>query len=370
MKVHFGNVHIRPRLHKKQLLQRFSEVLESGMFFDGKETRRLEKRLVKHFGRGYVTLVGSGHDSLSLALQAIGCTARDEVIIPANVYPTAFPVALSGAKPVLVDADHNGLISADAAKEAITSRTKAVIAVHLYGLAADIAQIKRVTKPQKIVLIEDCAQAFGTTYRDRPVGTLGDIGCFSFYPTKNLGALGDGGALWTASRKLHDYFEQGKSYGEKKRYDSRFVSGHSRLSELQAAALNVHLDQFRAEHRTKNALLKHYLRTMKKKLNGDVSLVYHEAHSKPLMHLLVLKTNNRNRLKKFLEKKGIQTQIHYPHPVHAVQAFSYLNHDSGSFPNTDSLAASILSIPFHTSLTKRHIEYVVDCIARFYEKND
>lgn len=370
MRVQFGNVHLRPQLHKKQLLQRFSEVLESGMFFGGKETQRLEKRLIKYFGRGYVTLVGSGHDSLSLSLQAIGCTPRDEVIIPANVYPTAFPVALSGAKLVLVDTDTNGLVSAAAVKAAITSRTKAVIAVHLYGLAADIAQIKRVTKPQKIVLIEDCAQAFGTTYRDRPVGTLGDIGCFSFYPTKNLGALGDGGALWTGSRKFHDFFEQGKSYGEKTRYDSRFVSGHSRLPELQAAALNVYLDHFRTEHRDKNALLKHYLRTLKKKINGNVSMIYHDINSKPLIHLLVLKTENRDALKKFLEKQGIQTQIHYPNPVHTVQAFGYLNYTSGSFPNTESLAASILSIPFHTSLTKRHIEYVVNSIARFYEKND
>jgi dTDP-4-amino-4,6-dideoxygalactose transaminase len=177
MKIAFNNVQSKSLRHKKKLLKRFSGVITKGWFFYGQENDLLTARLEEYFGRGKVTLVGSGHDSLLLALQAIGCRASDEVIIPANVYPTAFPAAISGAKIVLADVDKYGLIDPVSVNRAITKKTKAIIAVHLYGLVADIHRLKQITNNRTINIIEDCAQAFGSLYKNKPVGTLGDIGC-------------------------------------------------------------------------------------------------------------------------------------------------------------------------------------------------
>ncbi|MBI1863456.1 aminotransferase class V-fold PLP-dependent enzyme [Candidatus Microgenomates bacterium] len=367
MKIAFNNVQSKPLRHKKQLLKRFSSVLNRGWFFYGRENELLTERLEKQFGTGHVTLVGSGHDSLLLALQAVGCQANDEVIIPANVYPTAFPAAMSGAKVVLADVDQNGLLDIQHVARLITKKTKAIIPVHLYGLVVDIHALKRAVTNTTVKIIEDCAQAFGSMYKNKPVGTLGDIGCFSFYPTKNIGTLGDGGALWTTNKRYLKFFNEGVSYGERTRYKGHFISGHSRLPELQAAALNVYLDMFESEKAGKKKVLNHYKKAFSR-LNGrGPRLLYHEDDSDPLIHLLVIDAPRRNALQKYLNEQGIPTHIQYPHPVHKVGAFSHLESQSPQLIQAELLTKRILSLPFHSTLSKNHIHFIVERIAKFYE---
>lgn len=369
MKIAFNNVQSHPLKHRTRLLNRFSTVLQTGTFFHGHQNDILTKHLESHFGRGYVSVVASGHDSLLFALRSLDIKSGDEIITPANVYPTAFPVAQTGAKPVLVDVDENGLIDIEKVKRLITKRTKAIIAVHLYGLVVDIAKLKKTIANKSIKIVEDCAQAFGSTYKGRPVGSWADIGCFSFYPTKNVGTLGDGGALWTNSKRYFRFFEEAAEYGERSRYQSRFVSGHSRLPELQAAVLNVYLDTFEKERTKKKHVLEKYMSALEKShLLKNARVLYHNNKSEPLMHLFVVEAARRKKLQEYLKNHGIPSIIHYPFPVHHVPAFKNLKYKDGDFPVTERLSAGVLSLPFHSSLKTEHIKYVVTQMKIFYEK--
>lgn len=363
----FNAVTLSARIHKQKLLAVFETVLHRGIFINGPENRKLEHLLEPKLPGGLVTTVASGHDALLFALAALHLKPTDEVIFPVNAYPTAFPVALAGVTPVPVDVDHNGQLDSSALEKSITKQTKVVIAVHLYGLVGEIGEIGKICKRHGLILIEDCAQAFGSMYREKPVGTLGNIGCFSFYPTKNLGALGDGGALWTRKKQWHNFFLAAKAYGETQRYMSRFVSGHSRLPELQAAALTVYLSSFDREVARRTRVRTLYEKELRSaNLGRWVRLLTSSPHSDPVTHLLVIEADRRDNLAQFLKSRDIETLIHYPYPVHLVHAFRSLGYRRGDFPIAERLAHGVVSLPFHPHITRTEVTTVVQSIRDFY----
>lgn len=367
MKIAFNEAALKPQHHKKELIKAFMSVIDSGISLHGSQNELLLKNLQHYLKNPFVILTSSGHSALQSALTSLFLKSTDEVIFPVNSYPTAFPIALSQAKPIPVDVDANGLIDPKQVIKKITKNTKAIVLVHLYGLVANIDEIKRITKKRDIVLIEDCAQAFGSYYKGKPVGVFGDISCFSFYPTKNIATLGDGGALWTKHKKLYHYSEKAVSYGEDKRYQSEFVAGHSRLPELQAAALNVYLKSIDKEIELKKAICEEYFQCIKYfKLEPFVRPLFHKKNSSPNLHLFVVETKKREKLKEYLMKKGITTSIHYPLPIHLVPAFSYLKYSRGSFPVAERLSQNILSLPFHSYITKNHVRYIIKVVKDFY----
>ncbi|MBI2051389.1 DegT/DnrJ/EryC1/StrS family aminotransferase [Candidatus Roizmanbacteria bacterium] len=366
MRISFNNVKIRASRLKRELTQKISSVLEKGVFVHGRENERLAKALQRFFG-GYVVATASGHDSLSLALRALRIKRGDEVLFPVNAYPTVFPIALSDAMPVPVDVDENGLIDPKELSKKISKKTKAVVVVHLYGLVVNVDAIKKRVKERGIFLIEDCAQAFGSIYKGKPVGTLGDISCFSFYPTKNLSTLGDGGALWTSDKNLYEYLKKAVSYGSKTPYKSEFVSGHSRLPEIQAAVLNLYFKYLKKEQSQRKKVFNQYKSLFKKyKITNHTRILFDNKNSDPALHLFVIEARKRDRLQSYLKGQGVETHIHYPHPVHLVPAFSYLRCKKGDFPKAERLAKNIISIPFHPHLTRKEIELVVKSIRDFY----
>lgn len=353
---------------KEEILGKISAVIDSGIFLDGIENKILEKNLLGYFGKGYVINCASGHDSLYIALQSLGLKRSDEVIFPVNSYPTAFPVCLSCARPIPVDVDSNGLIDTLEIERNITKNTKVIVAVHLYGNVCNLEKIKQIIKGKEIILIEDCAQSFGSLYKKKPVGIWGDIGCFSFYPTKNLGTLGDGGAIWTKYKKLYNYFSKAKLYGEKERYESDFVSFHSRLPELQAGILNVYFENHRSDFLKRKHVLNYYSEFIrKKKLNKYIRVLNTNSfQTDTFPHLLVIEAKRRDALKKYLSEYGIQTHIHYPKPVHVIKAFRYLGFKRGDFPKAEKLSKSIMSLPFHSLLLRNEIGYIISKIKDFY----
>lgn len=336
-------------------------------YLSGKENRILANNLKKYLKGGNVVTVASGHDALFIAISALNLSKNDEIIFPANSYPTAFPISLTKAKPVLCDVDNDGLIDIKQITDKITKNTRAIVAVHLYGLVCNIDEINKLVKGKNIILIEDCAQAFGAKYNNKPVGSLCDIGCFSFYPTKNLGTLGDGGAIWTDSKERYKYFLKSKSYGEIKKYFSEFITGHNRLPEIQAGILNVYFKNIKYDLNKKIRLAKYYKERIKKSgLTKYLRVLKSGINSTPVQHLFVVEVKNRDQLKKYLQNKGIPTLIHYPYPIHLVPAFSYLGYKSGDFPIAEKLAKNILSLPFHPMMTKKQIDFIVVTIHKFY----
>ncbi len=346
------------------------DIVDSGIYFNGLQVKKLEKSLKQFLKTPFITTLASGHDALSLSLSCLNLKEDDEIIFPVNSYPTAFPVCLSKGKPVPIDVDENGQMSLEALKKALNNKTKAVVLVHLYGNTTNIGGIKKLLEGKKITLIEDCAQSFGTTYKGLPTGTIGDIGCFSFYPTKNLATLGDGGAICTKNEAFSKYFLMAKSYGESQRFNSAFLSGHSRIPELQAGVLNFYFKKIKPKFNKRAELAQYYRKRIKEEnLEEFIHPLSSDPESNPVPHLFVIRAKKRDSLKKFLHKNGVETGIHYPYPIHLLKAFAFLGYKLGDFPNAERQAAQILSLPINPFLKKETIDKIIKLIAKFYSAN-
>ena len=358
---------------KSKRVELIAKVIKSGLYFDGPQNKILEAKLLRMLmkkrapglRRGYITTLASGHDALLFALSALKLKKDDEIIFPVNSYPTAFPAALSGATLVACDVDENGQIDIDKFLKKITKKTRAAIIVHLYGLTTDVARIKTICQDKKIAMIEDCAQSLGSRFKGQFLGSYGTISCFSFYPTKNLGGLGDGGAIWTNNKSHYNYFLKAKSYGEEVRYDSEFIAGHSRLPEIQAAILNYYTLTLSKAFKKRKSLYQLYQKELKS-LAPHVRVLVSHANSDPVPHILVIDAEKRDRLAVYLKKKNIPILIHYPKPVHLVKAFSFLGGEIGDFPMAEKLSKRILSLPFHPNLREKDVSYICDTIKAFY----
>jgi len=348
---------------KKELYEALERVtFENSAFVLGKEIKEFEEDFAKYCGKDYCVGVGNGTDALKIVMRALDIGEGDEVIAPANTaIPTISSIIEIGAKPVLVDVKEDYLINPNLIKKAITSKTKAIIPVHLYGNPCDMDEIFSIAQKNNLKVIEDCAQSHGAKYKEKKV-PVGDIGCFSFYPSKNLGALGDGGAIITNDSDLEKKSRILRFYGQSDRYNAELTGGfNTRLSEIQAAFLKIklpHLDEWNSL-RTERATLYSSL------LENCVSTPITDSNKKPAYHLYVIRTENREGLMDYLKEKGIGTLIHYPIPIHLQKAFFHLGYQKGDFPNSEKFAKEIVSIPMYPELELSQVEEVANEIKNF-----
>lgn len=351
---------------REEWMKSVAQIAKNGAFVGGSAVAEFEKAFAASLGVKGAVGVGNGTDALFLAMKALGIGPGDEVITAANTFiATVGAIHQTGAKPVLVDCDGSYLIDFEQVKARITARTKAVIPVHLYGQLVDLRQWLSWAEERGIHIIEDCAQAAGASLDGQAVGSWGTAGCFSFYPDKNLGALGDGGAIASSSPELLAKLRKLRNHGGEVRYQHELPGFNSRLDTLQARALQLKLPYLSEWSRKRRAIADSY-HSQLKDIPG-IALPDAVQDSRHVYHLYVIRVNNGNReaLKKHLQKKGILTAIHYPRPVHLTPAFSYLEYSPGAFPKAESFSEEILSLPMHIGLTEQEIATVSSEIKQF-----
>ncbi len=338
-------------------------VYASGWFILGTETEAFENEFAAYIGAEHAIGVNSGTDALHLAIRALGIGKGDEVItVPNTAVATVAAIEMAGATPVLCDVREDSMtMDADSFASAITDKSRAVIPVHLFGQAAELDAIIGIARQYKLAIIEDCAQAHGAKYQGQRVGTFGDIAAFSFYPTKNLGAYGDGGAIVTNDSNLADKVKLLRQYGWRSRYESEISGVNSRLDEVQAAVLRVklkHLDAWNTARRERAALYTELLPS--KRVKPPVEMPYAEH----VFHLYVTQCAMRDYLTAFLKEREIGTAIQYPTPIHWQPAYEHLAPD-GSLPVAEKLAREILSLPLYPELPLVDVRTVADAIREF-----
>lgn len=346
---------------KPELDEAALRVMAGGWFIQGAEHAAFERELAAYCEARHGIGVASGTDAIRLALQALGVGPGDEVITVANAgMPPVVAIRETGATPVFVDVDRvTRNLDPTRIEARITPRTKAVLAVHLYGHPADVDAIREVIRPRGIKLVEDCAQAHGARYKGRRVGSLGDAAAFSFYPTKNLGAYGDGGFVTTQDDGIAERVRLLRGYGWRQRYLSESHGINSRLDELQAAILRVklrYLDAANEERRRRAALYDEALQ--------GVAAPATQAWAEPVYHLYVVETDGRDALRAALREAGIGSDVHYPLPSHLQPACADLGMGPGTLPETEALAERVLSLPMYPELPIEHVQHVADVITR------
>jgi dTDP-4-amino-4,6-dideoxygalactose transaminase len=328
-----------------------------GDFILGEDMREFEKEFAAFNQVPFCIGVADGTDALHLALLALGVGPGDEVIVPANTFiASVLAISYAGARPVLVDCEPDySTIDVKAVEHALTPRTKAIMPVHLYGHPADMDPLLQMARDRKLFIVEDAAQAHGATYKGRPCGTMGDMGCFSFYPGKNLGAFGDGGAIITRNPALAEKALLLRNYGQKVKYAHSMKGFNSRLDTVQAAVLRVklkHLAQWNEQRRAAAARYGQLLAGTKLELPRIA------PWASPVWHLYVVQSGDRAGLQQALDAANISHGIHYPIPVHLQKAYEDLGHKPGSFPVTESLASRILSLPIFPEITEEELQRV------------
>lgn len=344
-------------------------VLEKGWYILGEEVEAFEGEFAAYIGAGHCVGVGNGLDALALILEAYGVGAGDEVIVPSNTYiATALAVSRLGALPVFVEPDvltHN--IDPNRIEAAITARTRAIMPVHLYGLPVDIKSIGEIASRKSLVVIEDAAQAHGSSYGGIQAGSLGDAAGFSFYPGKNLGAFGDAGAVVTDDKSIADKVRVLRNYGSEKKYFNEVRGHNSRLDELHAAALRVKLQYLSAWNARRKEVAKRYLAELRD--IGELQLPVEPDGYQSCWHLFVVTTPYRDALQQYLLKQGVATMIHYPLPPYRQRAYEYLKLQPGDFPVADRLADQVLSLPMGPHMSMEHVDHVCEAVRGFFISN-
>lgn len=388
MKVPLLDLKAQYQTIKEEINEALIKVAESQYFILGPEVTKLEKNICDYLGAKYSIGVSSGTDALLIALMALDVKPGDEVIVPTySFFATAGVVARLNATPVFTDVDPVTFnIDPKDFEKKITSKTKVVIPVHLYGQSAEMDEILTIAKKHNIKVVEDGAQAIGVQYKEgRFVGTIGDIGCFSFFPSKNLGGFGDGGIVTTNDDELGEKLRILRVHGGKPKYYHKIIGGNFRIDEIQAAVLNVklpHLDNWSAKRRANAALytklfIEAGLAEAEGKLNFDnknqvllPEAIYKKFGTKNyhIYNQYVIRIEKRDELKQFLIDKGIGVEIYYPVPFHKQECFSYLNYKEDEFPVSDDAANNSLALPIYPELSDEQIKYVVDSIAEFLKK--
>ncbi len=360
---------------EEEVLSATKRVYEKGRYILGEEVAAFEQEFARYCGVRYGVGVGSGTDALCLSLKAAGIGEGDEVVTTANSFiASALAISFTGAKPLFVDIDHQTYTMDPDALELFLNRrmaksgwqkVKAVLPVHLYGHPAEMSVIVEIADRYGLCVIEDACQAHGAKYGGKKVGSFGSLGCFSFYPTKNLGAYGDGGMVVTDHRGLYEKLRLLRCYGEKKKYHHTLKGGNSRLDELQAAILRVklnHLDQWNEERRKKAALYSEKLSSL------DVVRPFEKKAARHVYHLYVIRARKRDSLQAHLNRRGIETMIHYPIPIHQQWAYRELGHKKGEISLTERYSRSILSLPFFPEIRESEIDEVAAGIEGFMKR--
>lgn len=359
-KIAFNNLDYQYKQHKSEYDEALQRVLDSGWYILGKEVLEFEKEYASYCSSKYCVGLNSGLDALILALRALGIGPGDEVIVPANTYiATVLGITENGATPIFVEPNEFYNMDPSKIEDSISSNTKAILPVHLFGQACQMDEIMRIAKKHNLKVIEDAAQSHGSCFDNTMTGSFGDVGCFSFYPTKNLGAFGDAGAIISNSKPVSDEIRMLRNYGSKIKYYNEVEGVNSRLDEIQASLLRVKLKHLNELTSERVRIAHTYLQGID---NDKIILPKTAAGSDHVYHLFVIRTESRDDLVKFLEERGIKTQIHYPVPPHLAKCYSHLGYGKGDFPITEQYAQECLSLPLYNGMDDEQVAYVIDAI--------
>lgn len=350
-------------LYSDEYEKKAIEILQSGWYILGKEVENFEKEWANFIGTKYCVGLASGLDSLWISFKLLEIGKGDEVIVCSNAYiACVMGITLNGATPVFVEPDEYENIDPNKIEEAITEKTKAILAVHLYGQSCNMTKIMELAKKYNLRVVEDCAQSHGNHWLGKKVGSFGDIGCFSFYPSKGCGAFGDAGCIVTNDLSLAKKFKIFRNYGSERRYYNQIVGCNSRLDELQAGLLRVklkHIDEFNHE---RNYIANKYLSGIN---NPLIRLPLIRPGSDSTWHQFVIHCEKRDSLLDYLKSHNIGTLIHYPIPPHLSQAYAYLGKKKGDYPIAEKYASEVLSLPMYNGMLPEEIDYVVKVINKF-----
>jgi len=349
------------------LKQSLENVINSGNLVLGESVSKFEKEYARYSQVKYSVGLANGLDALILSLMSLGIGKGDEVIVASNTYiATLLAISRVGAMPVLVEPKIDTYnIDPLKIENAISKKTKAIIPVHLFGQICEMDKIIKIANKFKLFIVEDNAQSHGSTFKGKKAGSFGDINATSFYPGKNLGALGDGGAITTNNKKIFEEIKMLRNYGSKIKYVNDIKGYNSRLDELQAAFLSVKLKKLNEKNNLRKKLAQQYLKDLSNV--GDLILPRTAEKATHVYHIFTIRTNKRNKLQKYLTDNKVATMIHYPIPPHLQNAYKELGFRKGSFPIAEELANTSLSIPIFPEMTTSEQEYVIEKIKRFYE---
>ena len=351
-------------LHAEEYKKKACEILDSGWYVLGKEVSAFEEEWANFIGSNHCVGLASGLDALWISFRLLNIGADDEVIVCANAYiACVMGITINGATPIFVEPDEYDNIDSGKIEDAITEKTKAILAVHLYGQACDMTKIMSLAHKYNLKVVEDCAQSHGNYWEERKVGTYGDVGCFSFYPSKGCGAFGDAGCIVTDDGELAEKFRIFRNYGSEKRYHNMMVGSNSRLDELQAGLLRVklrHLDEFNNE---RCMIAGKYLSRIK---NPLIKLPMIRPGADSTWHQFVIHVPEyRDELMNYLKEHDIGTLIHYPIPPHLSEAYAYLGYNKGDFPIAEKYANEVLSLPMYNGMTSEELSIIIDAINEF-----
>jgi len=365
MKIDFLDLSTQHDPIRDELNNAINAVIDKSHFIKSPPVERFEKEFLKYIGGNYIVSCGNGTDALEITLRSFEIGFGDEVIVPAMSWiSTSEVVATAGAKPVFVDIEKDSYcIDVSKIEEKITSKTKAIIPVHLYGHPANMPEINRIAKKHALVVIEDCAQAHGAEINGEKAGTFGDAATFSFFPTKNLGAFGDAGAIIFKNKKIKDLAATISNHGQKERHHHILNGRNSRMDGMQAAILTVKLNYLEKWNRERKDLASIYLQELK--TLTKIKLPNSHYNMEHVYHLFVIAVKKRNELHNYLKDKGISTMIHYPKALPFQACYTEYNYSSEIFPVAFAAQESILSLPFYPGMTKTQVFYVCNQIKEF-----
>ncbi len=351
---------------KKDADRAIGEICKKGDFILGDAVREFEQAFASYIHVPYCVGVANGTDAIKLMIEATDITRGDEIIVQVNTFiASVLPIIELGATPVFVDCDETGRIDPDAVARAVTKKTKAILAVHLFGRPAPMKALSTIARRHSLILMEDAAQAHGSALAGVKAGAFGDIAAFSFYPGKNLGAFGDGGAIVTKKERFARTIRILRNIGQKKKYDHVRLGVNSRLDTIQAAVLTVKLKHLDAWNRKRNDIARIFLRELAGV--GDIMLPTASAKDEiQNYHLFVIRTAKRDKLARYLNAQGIHTGIHYPVPLHLTPALGFLGYKTGDFPVAEMRAKTMLTLPIYAELTDREISFIVRTMKRFF----
>lgn len=365
IKVPFATVAYMHKEIQNNLDEAYKRVLDNSWYIQGEECREFEKEYAKYVGTKYCIGAATGLDAIYLILKAMGIGDGDEVIVPSNTFiATALAVSYVGARPVFVEPQIRTYnIDVNRIEEKISRRTKAVIAVHLQGRPADMDPISMIARNYGLRIIEDAAQAHGSHYKGKMVGSLSDASAFSFYPGKNLGALGDGGCITTNSKELAEKIRTLGNYGSDYKYHHIYKGTNSRLDEIQAAFLRAKLPYLNKWNRERQRIANRYLNEIN---NSSIILPLESTKEyEHTYHVFVIRCKKRNELETYLAYRGIATMKHYPIPIHLQEAYEDLEIHEGELPIAEEISKTVLSLPMYYGMTDDIISYVINCINMF-----
>ena len=364
MKIPFVSFLPMERELDRELRDAFNRVYKASWYIEGKEDKSFEESFANYIGVKYCIGVGNGLDALMLSLKAMGVGPGDEIIIPSHTFiATALAVTYTGARPVFAEVKKDTFnIDPEKVAAAVTERTKVIMPVHLYGQACDMDPIMDIAKKYGLKIVEDCAQAHGATYKGRKVGTFGDAAGFSFYPGKNLGALGDAGAAVTSNEELANKIRALGNYGSDYKYHHIYKGNNSRLDEFQAAFLRAKLPLLDKMNEERRRIANRYLTEIR---NDKVLLPTVPEYTTPVWHIFAVRCQERDKLEQHLKEAGIGTNKHYPIPMHLQECYKDLGYKAGDFPIAEEISRTELSLPMYYGMTDDQISYVIEKINEF-----